>query len=706
MKQLIQDLKKGDTILEEVPAPLTRSGEVLIRTTRSLVSLGTERMLVEFGKANLLNKARQQPDKVKMVFDKMKSDGLLPTLESVQNKLAQPMPLGYCNVGEVIGVGKGVTGFKVGDRVASNGSHAEVVSVPQNLVAKIPDEVNDDEASFTVIGAIALQGIRLVNPTFGETIVVLGLGLIGQLAAQLLIAAGCRVIGFDFDPKKVELARSRGVTAINSAEQINTVEFVRQFTGDTGADGVLITASSKSNEIISQAANMSRKRGRIVLVGVVGLNISRADFYEKELSFQVSCSYGPGRYDQNYEKKGEDYPIGFVRWTEKRNFEAVLQALEKKQIDVRPLISERVHLKDYQQIYSNLSGSHSIASILMYEPEVRLYHTIKLQRHPYNQGTGIIGIIGAGNFTSATILPSLRKCGADIKIIASSGGLSGTILAKKFKISQTTTDYKEVMADKEIDLVCITTRHHLHAPMIVEALKAKKHVFAEKPLALYEEELDGILEAYTQAGKTITIGFNRRFSPFSVKMKQLTGDTRSPINIVANVNAGFIPPEMWIHDRDIGGGRVIGEACHFIDLCTYLTNSKVVQVCMNSMGVNPEDTTDNVSILLRYENGSNAVINYFSNGSKAYSKERIELYSQNRTLILDNWRKLKGYGFKGFSSLSLKQNKGHFEQFNRLTEQVTNGGDALIPFDEIINTTRATFAAIESLQKNKWVSLV
>lgn len=321
MKQIIQDLKNGETILEEVPVPMVKSGHVLIKTTKSLVSLGTERMLVEFGKANFIQKARQQPDKVKMVLDKVKTDGLKPTMDAVFNKLNQPLPLGYCNVGEVVAVGRGVTEFKVGDRVASNGNHAEYVNVPKNLVAKIPDNVTDEEAVFTVIGSIGLQGIRLLNPTFGETIVVVGLGLIGLVTAELLLANGCNVIGFDFDPEKVKIAKEKGVIAINPSEGTDQVKFIESYTNGIGADGVIITASNKSNEIISQSANMCRKRGRVVLVGVIGLDISRADFYEKEISFQVSCSYGPGRYDEEYEQKGNDYPIGYVRWTEKRNFE-------------------------------------------------------------------------------------------------------------------------------------------------------------------------------------------------------------------------------------------------------------------------------------------------------------------------------------------------------------------------------------------------
>lgn len=706
MKQIIQDLKDGNTVLEEVPAPIVKSGQVLIQTTRSLVSLGTERMLVEFGKANLIQKARQQPDKVKQVLDKVKTDGLKPTMEAVFNKLGQPLPLGYCNVGKVIAVGRGVTEFKVGDRVASNGHHAEFVSVPQNLVARIPDNVSDEEAAFTVIGAIGLQGIRLVNPTFGETVVVVGLGLIGLMTAQMLKANGCGVIGFDYDPVKIKLAQDAGIMAYNPAEGINQVKLVHTLTNEIGADAVVITASNKSNEIIAQSAQMSRKRGRIVLVGVIGLDISRADFFEKELTFQVSCSYGPGRYDENYEQKGNDYPIGFVRWTEKRNFEAVLHAIGSGALSVTPLITERVPLAEYQQIYGNMSSSSSIASILVYDEQLSApERVVTIQSNSFKGQKGVLGIIGAGNFTSAMILPSLKKVNAAVKYIASSGGLSGTTLAKKYGIANSTTDYKQMLQDPEVDLVLVTTRHNMHASMVVEALEADKHVFVEKPLALNEHELSDIMHTYMLRQKTISVGFNRRFAPLATKMKQLLGNSDTPINIVATMNAGFIPANMWVHDMEVGGGRIIGEACHFIDLCSYLAGSKVKSVCMNAMGANPEESTDNATILLKYENGTNAVINYFSNGSKAYSKERVEVYRQEKTLVMDNWRSLKGYGFKGFSSASSAQDKGHANQFKLLVDSVKNGGDAIIPMDEIVNTTLASFAAIESLKTGQWVNV-
>ena len=660
-------------------------------------------MLVEFGRANLFQKARQQPDRVKQVLGKIKTDGLKPTLSAVFNKLGQPLPLGYCNVGRVIAVGEGVSEFKLGDRVASNGPHAEYVCVPKNLAAHIPDSITDEEAAFTVIGSIGLQGIRLCNPQLGETIVVTGLGLIGLITAELLLANGCRVIGIDPDPGKIAIARKKGVIAVNPRETEDVVKFVQDATNQTGADGVLITASAKTDEIISQAAKMSRKRGRIVLIGVIGLNISRADFYEKELTFQVSCSYGPGRYDDQYEKGGNDYPLPFVRWTEQRNFGAVLQAIATGRLDVKSLITDRIPLQDFSKIYSNISNKESIASILEYPEESSRADIVNTSSGSFEQSGGGIGIIGAGNFTAMTMLPALAAIKAPIRSIASASGVTGTALAKKYNIAQSTTNYKTMLEDANVNLVMITTRHNEHAHMVVECLKAGKHVFVEKPLALNREQLESIVNQY-DGSRTLTVGFNRRFSPHIQKMKQLLQGT-SLMNVIATMNAGHIPANVWVHDLKVGGGRIIGEACHYFDLITFLTGSKIKSVCMNAMGTNPAGDTDNASIMLKYENGSTGVVNYFANGSKDYSKERVEVYAQERTLVMDNFRLTEGYGFKSFSKLKTNTDKGHHAQFKLLTERVRDGGGALIPFEEIYNTTIATFAALESLTEHRWVDL-
>lgn len=771
MIQIIQDLKTGDTLLEMVPLPGVGSGKVLIQSHRSLISLGTEKMLVNFGQANLIEKARSQPEKVKQVLDKMKTDGVQPTLEAVFRKLGTPLPLGYSQAGVVVEVGKDVVGIKPGDRVVSNGHHAEYVSVPVNLVAKIPEGVSFEEASFTVVGAIALQGIRLVQPALGETVAVIGLGLIGLITCQLLKANGCRVVGFDLDEDKLKKAAELGITAVHSGKQ-DSVRFMQEFTGQVGADAVIITASTSSNTVIKQAAQMSRKRGRIVLVGVVGLHIDRSDFYEKELTFQVSCSYGPGRYDEEYEQKGVDYPLPYVRWTEKRNFEAVLEAIRNGSLNVKSLITERVKLQDYLEIYGDMKGSKSIASILEYPVEETtedteestesrrgysehretlrqtpcnsavktttgtaeghgegaadtegdsavtavknrsdlrgLNRTIQLPNTDFKGGTGTMAIVGAGNFTQAMILPSLKKAGAQMKYVVSSGGLSSTTLAKKYGVPYSSTDLDAVLADPDVEGVVITTQHHLHAGMTINALNAGNQVFVEKPLALKSEELDQIIDAVEKTGNTVSVGFNRRFSPHALLMKSLLGEQPGAMNVIATMNAGYIPPEVWVHDPEKGGGRIIGEACHFVDLISFLTGSKVIEVSMQAMGRDSEMNTDNASIHLKYENGSLGVINYFANGNKSYSKERVEVYYQGKNLILDNFRRLDGYGFKkGFGTklLKTKQDKGHKTQFELLTKRWKEGGEPLIPFDEIVNTTRATIVAIESLKQNKPIKL-
>lgn len=707
MNQLLQNLQTGQTTLTTLPAPQPAPGQVLIRTHSSLVSLGTERMLVEFGKASLLAKARQQPEKVKQVLNKIQTDGLMPTVEAVKRKLSAPIPLGYCNAGEVIAVGKGVKNFKPRDRVVSNGPHAEIVSVPQNLVAHIPDNVSYHQAAFTVIGAIGLQGIRLINPTFGETIVVSGLGLIGLLSVQFLNANGCRVIGLDLDAAKVKLAQELGVEAIHLNKNTDIVADILQKTSGIGADGVLITASTKSNELISQAAQMSRKRGRIVLVGVIGLNLQRADFYEKELSFQVSCSYGPGRYDTLYEQKGQDYPIGFVRWTEQRNFEAVLRAIKTGQVQVNPLITEVVPFKDYQKIYGDISRRDKIASILEYPVANNGESTrtlIDIHIKSFAGEKGVLGIIGAGNFTGATLLPALKKIKANIKGIASSKGLTGTVLAKKFGIAQSTTDYRSLLNDPEIEGLIITTRHHLHAAQTIEALKAGKHVFVEKPLALNIKELLLIRAAWEGQNKTISVGFNRRFSPFAQKAKKLLGNQPSPIQVVCQINAGSIPSDHWTQDLDIGGGRIIGEACHFIDLITYLTGSLVESVVMNALGTNPKANTDNATLLLRYQNGAQGTIHYFSNGHPSFPKEKIDIYHQGKIISINNFRKMEFFGYKK-SKFKKRQDKGHQQQFALWVERLKAGGEALIPWSEIENTTLAGFAALQSLKENSWTDL-
>lgn len=715
MKQLIQNLKTGKTSLDDVPTPQVRPGQVLIQTRRSLVSLGTERMLVEFGKANLFTKALRQPDRIKQVFEKIQSDGLSQAVNAIRRKLNQPLPLGYCNVGTVLAVGEGVTDLRIGNRVVSNGPHAEVVCVPRNLVAPVPDSVSDDEAAFTVVGAIGLHSIRLLGSDIGETVVVIGLGLIGLLIADLLRIAGRNVIGVEINEAKCQLAAQRGIPVFNPAQGVDTVKAVLTMTGGTGADGVIITASSQTDKLLSQAAHMCRKKGTVILVGVVDLTINRADFYEKELTFRVSCSYGPGRYDSNYEQKGYDYPLAHVRWTANRNFVAVLQFLATGQLAVTPFITEHVALADYQQIYGNLKSPERIASILTYPEHVELNPVLILREPQYEPCSGSIGLVGAGNFASSILLPALKTAGGRVRTIASTNGLSATLLARKFGISQSTTDYRHILNDPTIDLCVIATRHDSHAQLAMAALQAGKHVFVEKPLAIYTHELQPLIDQQQRSNRILMVGFNRRFSPYAQKMKALLGSNRAgdlPMNVVVTINAGAVPVTSWVHDRAVGGGRILGEVCHFVDLITFLAGSRVLSVCLSAMGKQPTETSDSASLLLRYENGSTGVINYFSNGSKAYAKERVEVYSQERTLVLDNFRTLTGYGFRGFSRMAGKQRKGHTEQMAQLIRTVRFGQDptvepaqSLIPFAEIINTTQTMFAALQSLHEGRFVDV-
>lgn len=705
MKQLIQNLKTGLTSLEEIPVPTISGAQVLIKTRVSLISLGTEKMLVEFGKASLIQKARQQPERVQQVLDKIKTDGLLPTLETIFNKLDQPIPLGYCNVGTITEVGDEVTEFKVGDRVVSNGPHAEYVAVSKRLVARIPENVSDEDAAFTVIAAIGLEGLRLTEPTFGEVVVVAGLGLIGLLTAQLAKANGCRVIGFDLDPSKVNLAKSLGVDAFD-ASLADPAAYVKSLTDNRGADAVIITASAKNDDILHQSAEMSRKRGRIVLVGVVDLNLKRADFYEKELTFQVSCSYGPGRYDEQYEQKGIDYPISFARWTAQRNFESVLQAIAANQLKVNSLISDRTEFHEFDQVYNDLSNRSRIASVLLYpgntsEPERRMV----LSQQLTIDGPVRAAIMGAGNFTRMSLLPVLKKNKIPILAISSANGLSGTLLAKKYGIRSSTTDNSQIWNDQSVNLVIITTRHSTHANLTKSALQAGKHVFVEKPLALNADELKSIIREYSQKpGLLLHVGYNRRFSPHIEKIRSLIGDHPGPLHLVITMNAGFIPPTHWVQDVK-EGGRIVGEACHLVDLAVFLTGSVVKSVSAQPMGVHPTSNTDNASFLLATENGSNVVINYFANGSKSFSKEKLELFYQNKTLVMDNFRVTTGFGWSGFSKLKTSQDKGHARQIEKIREALTVGKNSLIPLEQLINISMTTFAMIESLKSGNRVEV-
>ena len=702
MKQILQNLKTGEIQLVEIPTPQVQDGHILIESEASLISKGTEKMLLEFGKSGWINKARQQPDKVKQVIDKIKTDGLISTYQSVMTKLDNPLPLGYCNSGTVKSIGGGVRGFEIGDRVVSNGYHSEFTLVPQNLCAKIPENISFEDASFTVLGAIALQGVRLLNPEIGETIVVSGLGLVGLLTIQLLKANGCNVIGIDLDKNKVELAKDFGAETINIANGEDSVEKTKYLTNDNGVDGVIITASSKSNDIVHQAAQMCRKRGRIILVGVVGLELSRSDFYEKELTFQVSCSYGPGRYDDGYELKGNDYPIGFVRWTEQRNFKAILELLKSNRLNVKPLISHSYGIADAIKAYKTVLNDHSaLGIILRYSNEIKDKidsNRVKLNystRRVTNIQKVQIGLIGAGNFVSSTLLPNLVKTDAKLHSIVSANGLSATHLGKKYNFITSETDPLSVINSSETNAIIIATQHNSHADFVIAAIKANKPVFVEKPLAINPMQLTKIEQLIgSTENPFLMVGFNRRFSKYIIEMKQLLNTVNSEKTFVYTINAGNIPSDHWVHDSKRGGGRIIGEACHFIDLVRYLAESTIVDVQSLVTGERktPDFSNDNITINLKFRNGSKAIIHYLSTGHKSYPKERLEVFGGGKILQLENFRILKGYGWSGFSKKrSFYQDKGHKQCLAGFIDAIKNGHSSPVPFDEAIEVTNTSF---------------
>ena len=706
MKQILQNIANGETQLVEVPCPQNKNGQLLISTTKSLVSVGTERMLIDFGKSGWIQKARSQPDKVKMVLGKVKTDGLMPTIDAVRSKLDQPLPLGYCNVGIV--QDNGGTAFEVGSRVISNGNHAEIVRVPKNLCASIPDNVDDESAAFTVLAAIAMQGVRIANPTIGETVVVTGLGLIGLITVQLLRANGCRVLGIDFDSSKCAMAREFGAETVDLSQGEDAIAKANAFSRGQGVDAVIITASTKSNDPVSHGANMCRQRGRIVLVGVVGLELSRADFYEKEISFQVSCSYGPGRYDTEYEDKGNDYPVGFVRWTEQRNFEAVLDLMSSGALDMKPLISHRFEIDDAIDAYKCLDDRSSLGILLNYSSNADDLLTKKLvsirEQQNYTAQDAVCGFIGGGNYASRVLIPAFKDAGAKLDTLLTSGGVSAVHHGKKNDFANASTDLTQLLEKKAVNTVVIATQHNLHAEQVIQAINAGKNVFVEKPLALTHDELDAIEAAYNeQQGQCkVMVGYNRRFAPHVIKMKKLLANVAEPKAFIMTMNAGAIPSDHWTQDPDIGGGRIIGEACHYIDLMRFLAGSEITGFTATCMGKadGVDITEDKASITLTFKDGSFGTINYLANGGKAFAKERIEVFANDGVLQIDNFRKLIGYDWKGFSKEKLMtQDKGQANCSTAFIESIQSGQASPISFDEIMEVARCSVNISESLRK-------
>ncbi|MFL5581442.1 MAG: bi-domain-containing oxidoreductase [Gemmatimonadaceae bacterium] len=701
MKQLLQRLDTGATTIADVPVPAATGPNVLVETRATIVSAGTERMLVEFGRSNLLAKARSQPDKVKQVLEKVRSDGLAATLETVRAKLGAPVPLGYCQAGVVVEVGpRAAAQFKPGDRVVTNGAHAEYVRVPMTLAAKIPDAVSFEAAAFTPLAAIGLQGIRLANPTLGETVVVYGLGLIGLLTVQLLRASGCRVIGIDHAAARLALARQFGAEVVDGSDGAPS-EHVLARTGGVGADAVLLTLSAKSDEPAHQAALMSRKRGRLVLVGVTGLQLQRDDFYRKELSFAVSCSYGPGRYDPAYEEQAHDYPLPFVRWTEQRNFEAVLGLMADGRLDPPPLVSHRFDFADVGKAYDLIASPEpSLGVVLGYPdrggaaPTAAQRTIVRPSARP--NGTGV-GVVGAGNYATRMLLPVMKRAGLHVRTVASGAGISGALAAEQFDAERTTTDLDAVFGDPSVESVFVLTRHDTHARLAERALRAGKHVFVEKPLALTMEELDALEAAARESSAILTAGFNRRFAPLTAELRRHLAGRAGPLAVVATINAGAIPRQHWTQDAELGGGRIVGEAVHWIDLARALVGARIEDVEVTVARDRDGRPVDDVAHMsMRFADGSTAVLHYLANGSKAFPKERIECFWDGKTAAIDNWRRLRRFGLPGpLWERARATDKGQVAEIAAWKRAVTETGVPPIPLDELFEVSRWAVRAAE-----------
>ncbi len=714
MKQVIQNMKTGLTSVEDIPIPSITPGSVLVRTAASLVSAGTERSVVEFAEKNLVSKAQSRPDLVKQVLDKASREGIVPTIEAVFNRLDQPMTLGYSSAGTVVEVGEGVTGIQPGDRVACAGGnhavHAEFALVPKNLIASIPSNVSCDEAAFTTLAAVAMQGFRLATPQVGEKIAVVGLGLLGLLSAKIALAAGCEVVGCDIDPKRIAFAKEMGIDAV-----INAVapETMASLTNNHGADAVLICAASTSNDPIQLAARLVRDKGMIISVGAVGLDLERKPFFEKEITFLVSRSYGPGRYDAKFEELGQDYPYAYVRWTEQRNMESVLALMKSGKLDVKPFITHRFEIQDAVQAYELIKGDSTdyLGVLLTYparagEEEKRI--ALKTSRVVNAQAKVTLGVLGAGNYATATFLPIVTRDGSSrLHTIASLTGVKAEHAGSKFGFQHASADEHVIIDDPEINSVAILTRHDQHARQSMLALQAGKYVFCEKPMALNREELDALLQVINEhPDLCFTVGFNRRFAPLTAQLKAFLAPSPEPMVINYRVNAGLLPLSHWLHDTAIGGGRIIGEACHFIDLMQFLTGAKPVSVSAVSLPDAGKYASDNVSALIRFDNGSTGQLSYLANGDKAWPKEMVEVFCGGRIAVLDDFKSMETMmDGKRQVSRSARQDKGHAACWKAFVDTVSNGGPAPIPLDQLAATTLTTFAIMESLRTGATITV-
>lgn len=709
MKQVLQNMRDGKTSIAEVPIPTAQAGQALVQVSASLVSAGTERMLVEFGEKSLVGKARSRPDLVKQVLEKMRREGLVSTLEATFNRLDSPMPLGYSSAGTIVSLGEGMEGFNTGQRVACAGGgyavHAEYNLVPRNLLTPLPDSVDFESAAFTTLGAIALHGFRLAEPQIGERVAVIGLGLLGLLTIQIAKAAGCHVFGVDTNPERVKLAHQFGVHAASRPE---AVESAQSFTGNRGFDSVIICADTPSNDPIELAGAIARDRGRVVATGAVGLSFPRKIYYEKELSFINSRSYGPGRYDTGYEEKGHDYPAGYVRWTEGRNFQAVVDLMEQGKLQTAPLVTQRFSIEQAAEAYEVITGKQKVpflGVLLKYpggpaSPSSPIYFSSTSQKQA---GALQMGVLGAGLFANATLLPAIKKV-AEISLvgIASASGMHAQHAGKKFGFSYACSNDEQILQDPKINTVAILTRHDSHASLVLRALQAGKHVFVEKPLALDEEELQKIIQALSNHPNGLLMaGFNRRFAPLAVELSHFLQNRGEALYAHYRINAGYIPLNHWTQDRKQGGGRIIGEVCHFVDFLTYLSGSAPVSVRAQALPDGGKYSEDNISLSLTFADGSIGVVDYLANGDKSFPKEQVEVFCGGRVAVLDDFRTLTlvHNGNRRVLQSALKQDKGHSAEMLALVQSIQTG-QAAIRYEELIGVTRATFAAVQSLRTN------
>ncbi|MEP0804112.1 MAG: Gfo/Idh/MocA family oxidoreductase [Chloroflexota bacterium] len=715
MKQLLQNVKNGKTTVEDVPVPAPREGQALVQVQASLVSAGTERMIVEFAEKSLVGKARSRPDLVKQVLDKARREGVMPTVQAAFNRLDQPMPLGYSSAGVIVALGKNMPGLKVGQRVACAGLnyavHAEYNVVPRNLLTPIPKTVDFESAAFTTLGAIAMHGFRLAEPQIGESVAVIGMGLLGLLTAQIAAAAGCRVLGIDIDPARIKLASSLGLEAVLREQAVDSAQ---TFTSNRGFDAVLICADTKSNDPVELAGVIARDRARVVATGAVGLTFPRKVYYEKEISFINSRSYGPGRYDPSYEENGVDYPIGYVRWTEGRNFESVLDLMADGKLQVKPLITHRFPIEQAAQAYDIITGKkkENFLGVLLTYPQsvetLKRSNLVKFNVPAFERSNVVtLGVLGAGLFANAVLLPAIKKAGGVSLVgIASSGGLHAQHSGKKYGFQYATSSDDEILNDSNINTVAILTRHDSHADLVVKALKAGKHVFVEKPLAINSDQLSVIRKQLLKTDHCLLMtGFNRRFAPLAQQLKSSIVNRQSSLYTHYRINAGYIPLNHWTQDEALGGGRIIGEACHFIDFITFLVGAPPVSVTAHALPDGGKYREDNVSMTFTFPDGSIGVVDYLANGDKSFPKERVEVFCDGMVAVLEDFVSLQIVKDGKKKEERRAQDKGHVNEWKAFVKAICEGGEPPIPYEHLIGVTQATFAAVESLRSNSPVSI-